>query len=87
MFKVFMKRNFAQHFVDCIEKISWNCNVTSLVEFLWLYSLSRYSTLLDMQRTQPPTSYCIMSVYQIAYFVAYDNENKQNYTCMYVGYV
>ena len=27
-----------------------------------------------MQRTQPPTSYCIMSVYQIAYFVAYDNE-------------
>ena len=27
-----------------------------------------------MQRTQPPTSYCIMTVYQIAYFVAYDNE-------------
>ena len=32
--KVFMKRNFAQHFVDCIDKINSNYNVTSLVEFL-----------------------------------------------------
>ena len=35
-FKVFIKRNFAQHFVDCIENISLNYNVyvTSLVEFM-----------------------------------------------------
>ena len=37
--------------------------------------LSRYSTLLDVQKTQPPTSYCVMSGYQIwiAYFVTYNN--------------
>ena len=62
-----MKRHFVQHFVDCILKVSENDNTTAFVEFLKLPSLFRYSTLLDMQITQLPTSYCIMSSYEIPY--------------------
>ena len=35
----------------------------TLAEVVYLPSLSRYSTLLDVQITQPLTSYLIMSVY------------------------
>ena len=34
-----------------------------------------FNFILDMQITQPPTSYYIMSVYEIGYFVAYNEKN------------
>ena len=37
-------------------------------------SLSRYSTFLDIQMKQPPTSYCVIGVYETAYFVTYKNK-------------
>ena len=66
-----MKRNFVQYFVDCIGRISLNSNITSQVELL---SLSKYSTLLDMRITQPPTSYCMTECLLDCLLVAYINE-------------
>ena len=58
-FKVSMKRNFVQHFVDSIVKNNSNQNIT-WIEVLQLCFLSRYLTLIDMQITQAVTSYSII---------------------------
>ena len=60
--KLPMTGNLVQYFLDCITKI------TSLVEFLQLSSLSRYSSLLDMQIIRCVTSHCI-TIFEKASFI------------------
>ena len=37
--------------VDCFAKVTSNCNITSLVKFLYFRFVLRYSTLFNMQMT------------------------------------
>ena len=63
-----------RHFVRCFVN-----NITYLVDYLYVCSLSIYLILSDMQMRQPVTSDCIMSVHEIAYFVAKNNmANNRN---------
>ena len=50
-----------QYLHDYIAKITRYHNITLLVEFLLLFSLSRYSTMLDKQIIQRVISHCIMT--------------------------
>ena len=85
-FKVPMKHNFVQLFIDCLAKIAKNDSVTFLAKFFQLSFFSSYLTLFDMQIIQLMTSLYVMSIFEIANFVAYGNKKHLKVCCTCVNY-
>ena len=75
-----MKRNLVQLFFIALQRSLKTTNVTSLVELITLSS--RHIQLhLDIQITQLMTSPLIMSIFEIADFVAYDSKKQLKLCC------
>ena len=72
-----IKRNFVRYFFYCIGKITLIYTTTSFQKFFYLCSLPQYSNLFNMQITERVTTHCIMSVYEAAYFVAYNDRTTK----------
>ena len=84
-FKVPMKRNFVQLFIDCLAKIPEDDSVTSLAKFSQLSFFSSYLTLFDMQIIQLMTSLYVMSIFEIANSVAYGSKKHLKVCCTCVN--